>query len=136
MSTSQACAASIASLRQIYDGAMLPDVAVATFAHTERLLPVRMVHRGGSARPLARRARPFPAIRFEDHGRSFDLYDYLATNRVAGLLVLKDAEIAVEDYELGIGPGTRWASFSMALTEWHGEAAASGQRCVIMVALR
>jgi CubicO group peptidase (beta-lactamase class C family) len=29
-------------------------------------------------------------------------------------LVLKDGEIAFEDYELGVGPDTHWASFSMA----------------------
>jgi CubicO group peptidase (beta-lactamase class C family) len=114
MLTNQARAADIAGLQQMYDGAMLPDVAVATFSHTERLLPVRSVHRGGSARPFPRRPKPFPAIHFEDRGGSFDLYDYLATNRVAGLLVLKDGEIALEDYELGIGPDTHWASFSMA----------------------
>ena len=114
MSTGHARAADIAGLQQMYDGSMLPDDAVATFSHTERLLPVRIAHRGGSARPLARRAKPFPEIRFQDHGRSFDLYDYLATNRVAGLLVLKDGEIAREDYQLGVGPNTQWASFSMA----------------------
>jgi CubicO group peptidase (beta-lactamase class C family) len=114
MSTNQARSADIAGLQQIYDGAMLPDVAVATLSHTEKLLPVRIVHRGGSARPLPRRAKPFPDIQFEDHGRRFDLYDYLATNRVAGLLVLKDGEIALEDYELGVGSNTHWASFSMA----------------------
>jgi hypothetical protein len=114
MATSEPRAADIAGLQQMYDGAMSPDIAVATFSHTERLLPVGIVHRGGSARRLPRRAKPFPEIHFEDHGRSFDLYDYLASNRVAGLLVLKDGEIALEDYELGIGPDTHWASFSMA----------------------
>jgi CubicO group peptidase (beta-lactamase class C family) len=42
------------------------------------------------------------------------LYDYLADNRVAGILVLKNGEIVFEDYELGIGPDTHWISFSMA----------------------
>jgi CubicO group peptidase (beta-lactamase class C family) len=114
LSISQARAPDIAGLQQMYDGKMLPDVAVATLSHTERLLPVRVVHRGTSARSLRRRAKPFPEIHFEDHGRSFDLYDYLATNRVAGLLVLKDGAIALENYELGIEPDTHWASFSMA----------------------
>jgi hypothetical protein len=114
MATSQARAADVAALQRMYDGAMLPDVAVATLSHTERLLPVRIVHRGGVARALLRRAKPFPAIHFEDHGRSFDLYDYLASNRVAGLLVLKDGEIALEEYQLGITADTHWASFSMA----------------------
>jgi CubicO group peptidase (beta-lactamase class C family) len=110
----QAQVADIAGLRQMYDGAMLPDIEVATLSHTDRLLPVRIVHRRGPVQTLPRRARPFPDIHFEDHGHSFDLYDYLSTNRIAGLLVLKNAEIALEDYELGIGPQTRWASFSMA----------------------
>jgi CubicO group peptidase (beta-lactamase class C family) len=30
------------------------------------------------------------------------------------MLVLKDGEIAFEDYELGVGPDTHWISFSMA----------------------
>jgi CubicO group peptidase (beta-lactamase class C family) len=111
---SQAGAAGIAGLQQMYDGAMLPGVSVATFSHTERLLPVRIAHRGGQTRPIPRHTRPLTGIRFEDHGRSIDLYDYLSTNRVSGLLVLKDGEIVLEDYELGIGPDTRWASFSIA----------------------
>jgi len=114
MQIGESRAADVAGLQQMYDGAMLPGVAVSTLAHTERLLPVRTVHRAGAVRPLAKRAQPFPEIRYADHGRTIDLYDYLATNRVAGILVLKDGKIAFEDYELGIGPNTRWASFSMA----------------------
>lgn len=107
-------AADVADLQQLYDGAMLPDLEVRTLSHTEDLLPVRVVRRAGTVRPLPRRAGAFPTIRYEDHGRRVDLYDYLATNRVAGILVIKDGAIAFEDYELGAGPDTRWASFSMA----------------------
>ncbi len=45
---------------------------------------------------------------------SYDLFDYLADNRVAGLLILKDGKVVFEDYELGAGPDSRWISFSMA----------------------
>jgi CubicO group peptidase (beta-lactamase class C family) len=114
MSTSESSPVKVAGLQQIFDGAMLPDVAVASFSHTERLLPVRIVHRGALTQALTLRVQPFPEIHFEDHGSRFDLYDYLATNRVAGLLILKDGQIALEDYELGTGPDTHWASFSMA----------------------
>jgi CubicO group peptidase (beta-lactamase class C family) len=114
MPATNARGSDIASLRQLYDGAMSPDVGVATFSHTERLLPVRTVHRGARPKALPARAAAFPPILFQDHGRTFDLYDYLSANRVAGLLVLKDGEVALEDYELGTGPGTHWASFSMA----------------------
>ncbi len=104
----------LASVPQLYDGAMLPGVAVATLSHTERLLPVRIVHRAGAVQPLRRRAAAFPPIQIQDHGNKFDLFDYLATNRVAGLLILKNGEVALEHYELGAGPETRWSSWSLA----------------------
>lgn len=111
---SRAAADTIAELRPLYDGAMLPGVEVSTFSHSEKLQPVRVVHRGKSLQPLRKRSTPFPPIHFDIRGHQFDLYDYLATNRVAGILVLKDGKIAFEDYELGTGPGTHWLSFSMA----------------------
>src|SRR5882757_11016068 len=110
----QASTEDIADLRQLYDGTMLPGVEVATFSHAEKLQPVRVVRRGSTSQTLRKRATPFPPIHFDLQGHHFDLYDYLATNRVTGMLVLKNGEIAFEDYELGIGPDTRWISFSMA----------------------
>lgn len=110
----QAATPQMAPLRQLYDGTMLPDVEVSTFSHAYALQPVRVVHRGVSSQPLPKRSQPFPPIHFEVRGHRSDLYDYLATNRVAGMLVLKEGEIAFEDYELGIGPDTHWISFSMA----------------------
>lgn len=113
-STNVARATDIAELRQLYDGTMLPRVEVETFSHSERLQPVRVVHRGKSSQPLPKGVKPFPSIHFDVQGHHYDLYDYLATDRVAGMLVLKNGEIAFEDYELGIGPDTHWISFSMA----------------------
>jgi CubicO group peptidase (beta-lactamase class C family) len=104
----------LANLRQLYDGTMLPGVEVATFSHSDRLQPVRVVHRGKSPLALPKSAKQFPAIHFDSRGHHYDLYDYLANNRVAAILVLKNGEIAFEDYELGIGPDTHWLSFSMA----------------------
>lgn len=42
-----------------------------------------------------------------------DPSDYMADQRVAGVLVLQDGRIRLERYGLGIGPDTRWVSFSM-----------------------
>jgi CubicO group peptidase (beta-lactamase class C family) len=78
------------------------------------MFPSRAVRAGGPVRVLGARSVPFPELQFEDWGRTFDLNDYLATNRVAGLLVMKDGLVALENYELGIGPQTRWASCSIA----------------------
>src|SRR3984957_10005961 len=87
-SVSLARAADIAGLQQMFDGAMRPDVAVQTLSHSEQLLPVRVVRRDGPARLLPKSAKAFPQIRYEDHGRRVDLYDYLAINRVAGGMVV------------------------------------------------
>lgn len=103
-----------ADIRQMCDGNMRPDVAVATFEHSDVLLPVRIVPRGRNVQLLRPANSPLRNVRFEANGRQYDLFDYLALNRVAGLLVLKNGRVAFEDYELGAGPMTRWASFSMA----------------------
>ncbi|MGH9559021.1 MAG: serine hydrolase domain-containing protein [Bryobacteraceae bacterium] len=101
-------------MRQVLDGAMQPDVEVTTFEHSEMLYPYRVVARGGRVMPLPASPHQIVDIHFQASGKKYDLFDYLADNRVAGLLVLKNGKIAIEDYELGAGPRTRWASFSMA----------------------
>jgi len=55
------------------------------------------------------------SFQFESAGKEYDLFDYLADNRVAGLLILKNGKVVFEDYELGTGPETagrhsRWPS--------------------------
>ena len=108
----------LAGARQVFDGRMLPGVEVATFSHSDTLFPVNTVTRGGPVRPFELAApglKPrVEKIRFQAAGKEFDLYDYLAEDRVAGLLILKDGKVVMEDYELGTGPDTRWISFSMA----------------------
>jgi CubicO group peptidase (beta-lactamase class C family) len=108
----------LAGARQVFDGRMSPGVEVKTFSHSDTLFPVNTVARGGSVRqfePASGSIRSkIKTVRFSSDGEEFDLYDYLADDRVAGLLILKDGKVVLEDYELGAGPETRWISFSMA----------------------
>lgn len=103
-----------AGARQVFDGKMLPAVEVATFEHSDALFPVNAVARKGLIRPLPPAATKLKDLQFKSEGHTFDLFDYLAYNRVAALLVLKDGKVAFEDYELGASPQTRWPSFSIA----------------------
>src|SRR5712664_4025621 len=103
-----------AGARQVFDGKMLPGVEVATFEHSDELFAVNVVLRKGAVRPLPPSTEKLAEIYFQSDGKDYDLFDYLAYNRVAGLLVLKDGRVAFEDYELGAGPQTRWPSFSVA----------------------
>jgi CubicO group peptidase (beta-lactamase class C family) len=65
-------------------------------------------------RALPPAARPLGPVRFRSRGRDWDLVDYLAVNRVASLLVLKDGRVALELYQYGNTPATRWMSMSVA----------------------
>jgi CubicO group peptidase (beta-lactamase class C family) len=103
-----------ADARQTFDGTMLPGVEVQTFSHSETLFPVNQVARKGPVQALPASATPLKNVHFSSAGVQYDLFDYLADNRVAGLLVLKNGKVVLEDYELGITPQSRWISFSMA----------------------
>jgi CubicO group peptidase (beta-lactamase class C family) len=103
-----------AGARQVFDGKMLPDVEVATFEHSDALFPVNTVLRKGPVRPLPPAPAKLTDVHFQSDGHDFDLFDYLAYNRVAGLLILKDGKVVLENYALGAGPQTRWPSFSVA----------------------
>ena len=97
----------IGTVQQVYDGALFPGVQVSTFRNIERLYPTRTVSRGRKVYPLPA-GKPLGNVEFVSNGESFDVYDYVSLNRVSGLLVIKDGRIALERYELGNTPKTRW----------------------------
>jgi CubicO group peptidase (beta-lactamase class C family) len=105
---------SIGTVRQSYDGALAPELAVQTFRNIHRLFPSRTIARGASPRPLPAAARPLGAVAFSVSGATRTLDDYVRLNRVAGLLVLVDGAVALERYEFGNTPRTRWMSMSIA----------------------
>jgi CubicO group peptidase (beta-lactamase class C family) len=102
----------IGTVRQVYDGALPPDIQVNTFRNIDRLFPTRTVARGNHVYPLPA-GKPLQNLRFVSNGRDYDLHDYVSLNRVGGLLVLKDGKIALERYELGNTDKTRWMSMSV-----------------------
>ncbi|WP_242621487.1 serine hydrolase domain-containing protein [Pigmentiphaga kullae] len=104
----------IGTVRQMYDGTLTPDLAVNTFRNIDRLFPTRSIAPAATPRPLPKAAKQLPAIKFTAGGKNYDIYDYLALNRVSGLLVLKNGEIAYETYQYGNTEKTRWMSMSVA----------------------
>jgi CubicO group peptidase (beta-lactamase class C family) len=103
----------IGTVREVYDGQLLPDRQVNTFRNIHRLFPTRTVPAAATPRPLPPAEVTLENFRFDSRGRRWDLYDYLAVNRVAGMLVLKDGAVAFEYYGLGNSPATRWMSMSV-----------------------
>lgn len=103
----------IGTVRQLYDGALTSDLQVRTFQHGDRLFPVREVRCSARSVPLLRARVPLTQVLFRSRGKSHDLVDYLALNRVTGLLVLKNGRIVLEEYQLGNDEKTRWMSMSI-----------------------
>lgn len=104
----------IGTVRQMYDGALTPALAVNTFRNIDRIFPTRTVAHGVKPMLLPPAAKPLGTVRFTDRGKSYDLEQYLELNRVSGLLVLKDGRIALERYRYGNSERTRWMSMSVA----------------------
>lgn len=104
----------IGTVRQMYDGALSPEMAVHTFRNIDRLFPTRVVARGAHPKQLPESPTPLRDVHFRDGNASYDLERYLELNRVAGLLVLENGRIALERYRYGNTEKTRWMSMSVA----------------------
>jgi CubicO group peptidase (beta-lactamase class C family) len=104
----------IGTVRQSYDGALSPELAVNTFRNIHRLFPSRTIRHGDNVRALPQASRALGAVTFRQGDSTFTLDDYVQRNRVAALLVLKDGGIALERYEFGNTAATRWMSMSVA----------------------
>jgi CubicO group peptidase (beta-lactamase class C family) len=104
----------IGSVRQSYDGALSPELAVNTFRNIDRLFPTRLIPRSRRPLPLPVDRTPLAMISFTDKGKSLTLDDFTSQNRISGLLVLKDGRIRMERYLLGNSEKTRWMSMSIA----------------------
>jgi CubicO group peptidase (beta-lactamase class C family) len=104
----------IGTVEQIYDGALMPDEAVATYRNIDRLFPTRTIKAGSAVRELPRAELPLTGVAFEIDGTRYDLYDVMALDNFTALLVLKDGKIAFESYQRGNTAETRWMSMSVA----------------------
>lgn len=104
----------IATVREVYDGTFLPDIGANTFRNIDRLFATRVVENGSHVYPLPPHDKRITTLSIDSNGRLYDLYDYLALNRVSGLLAIKDGEVAYETYQLGNTQDSRWMSMSIA----------------------
>ncbi|SDN55614.1 CubicO group peptidase, beta-lactamase class C family [Polaromonas sp. JS666] len=91
---------------------------VGTFSHMDEILWPRRV-KSGAASPLP----PSPsmaaqalAISYPFEGKTYTLEDFLARQRITGLLVIKDGAVVIERYQYERTAQMKLASFSMAKT--------------------
>lgn len=89
------------------------SVRVGSFSNLDKFLPHYTLTKAAAALPLPAAADP-PKIeyRFEDRNLSVD--DFLARQRITGLLVIKDGKVLLERYQYDRTPAHRLVSHSMA----------------------
>jgi CubicO group peptidase (beta-lactamase class C family) len=89
------------------------QVRVGSFSHLDQILPHYTLTKAPSPLPLRRAANePKIEYRFEQQTRTID--DFLARQRITGLLAIKDGEILVERYQYDRNANHRFISHSMA----------------------
>jgi CubicO group peptidase (beta-lactamase class C family) len=77
----------------------------AAFRAMESVGPVRVVAAGNTASPLAL-AKPLDILP--------QMENFMAANRMAGVIVLQNGKVRAEHYALDFKPDQRWTSFSVA----------------------
>src|SRR5258705_1967176 len=89
------------------------SVRVGSFSNLDRLLPHYTLKKAASPLPLPKAAgEPKFEYRFENQAHTLD--DFLARQRVTGLLLIKEGEILLERYQYDRTPAHRFVSHSMA----------------------
>jgi CubicO group peptidase (beta-lactamase class C family) len=83
------------------------------FRDIEHIFKTHTIARGKTVHPLPVAAKQI-APTFAYNGKTWTIDEYMAADRVSGLLVIKDGKIVLEKYALGRKPTDRWTSFSVA----------------------
>src|SRR6187431_150416 len=89
------------------------SVRVGSFSNLDKLLPHNTLGKAVTPRPLPAAANQ-PGIEYQFDGRTLALDDFLARQRVTGLLLIRNGEVLFERYQYDRTPAHRFVSHSMA----------------------
>lgn len=76
----------------------------------DQLFATRTIHRGDAIR-ASRRGTEL-ALDYRHQGEARSVEAFMDRNSVAGLLVVRDGQVVLERYGLGLRPGERWSTMS------------------------
>src|SRR5215471_17834219 len=88
-------------------------VRVGSFSHLDRILPHYTLEKSPAPLSLPKTASE-PKIEYRFGQRTYAIDDFLAHQRVTGLLLIKDGEILAERYQYDRTANDRFVSHSMA----------------------
>ena len=87
---------------------------VAGFRNMEKIGPARLVPASDRPYPLLRNETDLGSVEFRFNDAVLTIDEYVESQKVAGLIVVKDDVIVYERYELGNTEKSRWVSYSVA----------------------
>jgi CubicO group peptidase (beta-lactamase class C family) len=88
-------------------------VRVGSFSHLDDILSYFRVEKSTSALPLPK-AADVPQLGYRFKEQAYTIDDFLAHQRITGLLIIKDGKILAERYQYDRKDGDRFISHSMA----------------------
>ncbi len=89
-----------------------PNIQAEGFLHWDQIFATRTIRRARQTSALPKNPTEI-AVTFEDQGRRCDVEDLMRDEHLSGLLVLRNGEVLIERYALGLTPDLRWQSSSM-----------------------
>ncbi|MCS2609769.1 serine hydrolase domain-containing protein [Halomonas dongshanensis] len=101
-------------VRKLYSGRMMPDEQVELSRHIDRLFPTRTVEAAAEPHQFGQRDASLEDFSLTHDGVTYDIYDFMALNRVSGLIAVHANDVVFEQYALGNTPETPWMSMSIA----------------------
>lgn len=90
-----------------------PEQKVAGFRNIDRVFWTRSVPAGTDVLPLPLNIADMSSVKARHNDTHVSLDQFIKQAHVAGILVLKNGEIAHEHYALGNTPDSKWMSFSV-----------------------
>jgi len=90
-----------------------PEQQVAGYRNMDKIAPARWVRAGDSPLHLPERPVDLDPLPVVHEGGNMTLAEFLESQSVAGLLVIKDGAVAYERYRLGNDRNSRWISYSV-----------------------
>jgi CubicO group peptidase (beta-lactamase class C family) len=89
------------------------SVRVGSFSHLDRILPHNVIPKADQPSPLPLAAKA-PSFSYSFEGKQRSIDDFLARQRITGLLIIKDGQLLVERYQYDRTAAHRLVSHSMA----------------------
>lgn len=91
-----------------------PEQQLYGYKNIDKLYPTRQVMASRTPYPLLDAPQDLTGLTYELDGQTYSLAQFIEKFRTAGLIVVRDDQVLLENYSLGNTAATRWMSFSIA----------------------